>query len=166
MVGKAQPPREQGGGFGAAGVWVAARMGLHTCCGHTVEPRVKGGVIPRRQQHRLKEAAGTRPWGSTRSPGLRFLWRARPGWTQGGGRFERALIFYRQVIHSRVWMGKGSSNIDSVTERLESFLSGVKNILSSLPIGGLTAPYFLPPARGCPLLIAFNPYSFSSTSSC
>lgn len=134
---------------------------------------MKGGVTPRRQQHRLKEPAGTGPWGSTRSPGLRFLWRARPGWTQGrlasgvdGGRFERALIFYRQVIHSRVWMGKGSSNIDSVIESLESFLSGVRNILSSLPIGGLAAPYLLPPARGCPLLIAFNPYSLSSTSSC
>ena len=106
-------------------------------------------------------------------PGPQILWRARPGWTQGGlasgvvrGRFERALIFYRQVIHGRVWMGKGSSDIDSVIGRVESFLSGVRNILSGLPIRGLAAPYLLPPACGCPLLVAFNPHSLSCTSSC
>ena len=136
-------------------------------------PRVKGGVTPRRQQHRLKEPAGTGPWGapgprasdSCGEPGLAGH---KAGWPQGWsrGRFERALIFYRQVIHGRVWMGKGSSDIDSVIGRVESFLSGVRNILSGLPIRGLAAPYILPPACGCPLLIAFNPQSLSCTSSC
>lgn len=117
---------------------------------------MKGGVTPRRQQHRLKEPAGRGPWGCTRSPGLRFLWRARPGWTQGRpasgvgqGRFERALIFCRQVMHSRGWMGKGSSDIDSVIGTLESFLSGVRNILSALPIRGLAASCPRPVGAPC-----------------
>lgn len=162
-------PSEVGrcGGQGAAPQGAERRVWSSWCLGGCLGRaahmlRAHGGASSEGRGHTQETAAQTQGTcrqgavGLHQVPGPRFLWRARPGWTQGRpasgvgqGRFERALIFCRQVMHSRGWMGKGSSDIDSVIGTLESFLSGVRNILSALPIRGLAASCPRPVGAPC-----------------